>query len=77
MVTIDEARAAKRTLRARLVDVRNVCGTGLACRGGDREWVVQVDVTSPGARRRIPATVDGVPVRVRVVGPIGSAPRSG
>lgn len=68
MATIDRARAAKPALREALTEVDGVCGVGLAQRGGDTDWVLQVNVASERARKDVPPDVDGVPVRVRVVG---------
>lgn len=68
MVTIDQARAAKAELRKAVERVDGVCGVGLAQRGGDADWVLQVNVETVRARKDVPPVVDGVPVRVHVVG---------
>jgi hypothetical protein len=70
MVTIDEARAAKPALREALQSVAGVCGVGLAQRGDETDWVLQVNVVSLGARKDVPPQVDGVPVQVTVVGAV-------
>ncbi|CAM3604874.1 hypothetical protein [Isoptericola cucumis] len=70
MVTRDEARAAKPTLRRALESVEGVCGVGLAQRGDAADWVLQVNVMTPRARKDVPPVVDGVPVRVQVVGAV-------
>jgi hypothetical protein len=70
MVTIDQARAAKAELRKAVERVDGVCGVGLAQRGGDTDWVLQVNVETVRARKDVPPAVHGVPVRVHVVGPV-------
>jgi hypothetical protein len=60
------ARAAKRTLAARLAPEPGVVGIGLARRGHD--YVVKVDLADPATAVRVPADVDGVPVVTEVVG---------
>ncbi|SKC76400.1 hypothetical protein [Krasilnikoviella flava] len=70
MVTIDEARAAKPALREALESVEGVRGVGLAQRGDEADWVLQVNVVSLRARKDVPPQVDGVPVQVQVVGAV-------
>lgn len=70
MVTMNEARSAKAALRDTLRDVDGVQGVGLAQRGDDHDWVLQVNVLSLRARKDVPPDVDGVPVRVNVVGAV-------
>ncbi|GAA1977952.1 hypothetical protein GCM10009718_13020 [Isoptericola halotolerans] len=70
MVTRDEARTAKSALRHTLEHVDGVCGVGLTQRGDDHDWVLQVNVQSVSARKDVPPDVDGVPVRVHVVGAV-------
>ncbi len=70
MVTIDQARAAKAELRKAVDGVDGVCGVGLAQRGSETDWVLQVNVETVRARKDVPAAVEGVPVRVHVVGPV-------
>ncbi|MCK9796062.1 hypothetical protein M1843_20155 [Isoptericola sp. 4D.3] len=72
MVTIDEARAAKPALREALQRVEGVRGVGLARRGDETDWVLQVNVVSLGARKDVPPQVDGVPVQVQVVGAVSA-----
>ena len=74
MATIERARSAKPALRAALADVDGVTGVGLAQRGDDTDWVLQVNVAFERARKDVPPAVDGVPVRVRVVGAIHALP---
>lgn len=70
MVTRDEAHSAKSALRHRIEQVDGVCGVGLAQRGDDHDWVLQVNVQDVSARKDVPASIDGVPVQVRVVGAV-------
>jgi len=74
VATIDRARAAKPALREALTDVEGIHGVGLAQRGDDSDWVLQVNVASERARKNVPADVDGVPVRVRIVGEVHALP---
>jgi hypothetical protein len=64
--TIDDARAAQQRLAAMLGDVPEVNGIGIT-RAGDG-FALKLNLTSPAAVE-IPAEVDGVSVRVDVVGP--------
>jgi hypothetical protein len=68
VVDLVTARAAKAELRARLAHEDGICGVGLARGAGGYE--VRVTVTHDGARDRVPAAIGGVPVRVRVSGPL-------
>ena len=77
MATIDRARAAKPALREALSDVDGIRGVGLAQRGDDSDWVLQVNVASERARKNVPPDVDGVPVRVRIVGQVEVLPAPG
>lgn len=70
MTDLEQARAAKRVLRAELGDRRGVCGIGVA-RTQDG-YGLQVNVTEPAARTAVPSSVDGVDVRVRVTGPVSA-----
>lgn len=67
-VTRDEAQAAKATALARLAGRADVVGVGLTRVGDD--YAVKVNLAAPpaDADATIPATIDGVPVRVEVVG---------
>ncbi|MFD1718360.1 hypothetical protein [Georgenia deserti] len=80
MATLEQARAAKRALRERLLGVCGVTGLGVTPAddarhagdvGEDQSWCVQVGVVS--ADVEVPADVDGVPVRVRVTGRISAS----
>lgn len=68
MVDIDRARTAKQHLRRDLDGRSGVRGIGLA-RGGDG-YRLQVDVASRADADGLPDAVDGVAVRVRVVGAV-------
>ncbi|MDO8143505.1 MULTISPECIES: hypothetical protein [Isoptericola] len=70
MATIEQARAAKGALREKVAQVDGVCGVGLAQRGDSHDWVLQVNVTTVRARKDVPPDVEGVPVRVHVVGAV-------
>ena len=74
MATIDQARAAKPALRQAIDRIHGVQGVGIAQRGDESDWVLQVNVASVQARKDVPPVVDGVPVRVRVVGQIHALP---
>jgi hypothetical protein len=68
---IETVRRAQRHLRAQLAGRSGVCGVGLA-RSGDG-YVVRVDVTD--ADVVVPGEVEGLPVDVRVTGPLTALPR--
>lgn len=63
------ASAARSALAARLAAEPGVVGVGLARRHHD--YVVKVDLTDAEAARRVPGTVDGVPVVTEVIGVVG------
>ncbi|GEK20930.1 hypothetical protein [Cellulomonas xylanilytica] len=69
--TVVSARRAQRRLRAQLAGRSGICGVGLARKGDGyalRVNVVDADVD-------VPAEVDGLPVDVRVTGPLVALPR--
>ncbi|VTR75688.1 hypothetical protein [Cellulomonas hominis] len=68
MADIDRARAAKQHLRRDLGGRDGVRGIGLA--RGDDGYRLQVSVASRADAAGLPAAVDGVAVRVRVVGAV-------
>jgi hypothetical protein len=68
VVDIDRARTAKQHLRRDLDGRSGVRGIGLA--RGDDGYRLQVSVASPADADGLPAAVDGVAVRVRVVGSV-------
>lgn len=65
MADLQQARAAKARLRTELARTRGLKGIGLTPDGAGYALQVNIDHTPDG---EIPASVDGVPVRVRVVG---------
>jgi hypothetical protein len=72
-VTLEQARAAKAVALKRLRRVRSVVGIGITRVGG--EYALKINLREPLARGvRLPADVDGVSVRVEVVGVIRSHP---
>ena len=68
MVDIDRARSAKQHLRRDLDGRSGVRGIGLA--RGEGGYRLQVSVASAADAAAVPAAVDGVAVRVRVVGAV-------
>lgn len=68
MTDLARARAAKTRLRETLRSDDGVVGVGL-CRTSDG-YGVKVNVRGEPSRRHVPTQVDGVEVRVDVVGPI-------
>lgn len=68
MVDIDRARSAKQHLRRDLDGRSGVRGIGLA--RGEDGYRLQVSVASAADAAAVPAAVDGVAVRVRVVGAV-------
>jgi hypothetical protein len=68
VVDIDRARTAKQHLRRDLDGRSGVRGVGLA--RGDDGYRLQVSVASRADADGLPAAVDGVAVRVRVVGAV-------
>lgn len=65
--TLDQARAAKSKAIALLRDASAVVGVGIARRNGG--YCVKINVShAPAAAETVPETIDGVPVRVEVVG---------
>ncbi|MPV36310.1 hypothetical protein [Georgenia subflava] len=68
MADLPQARAAKEGLRARIRDRDGVVGVGIARRGDG--YCLKVNVTTEDVATRVPSDIDGVEVRVRVVGRI-------
>lgn len=69
MSDLRSAQAAKQHLRERLAGRADVRGVGITRRADG--YALQVNVVSPSGPA-VPSTVDGVRVRVRVVGEIGT-----
>jgi hypothetical protein len=68
-ITLDEARAAKRTALRLLDAVDNVVGVGITRSGG--EYAVKINLSGPvGPGVELPTDIDGVPVRVEITGPL-------
>ncbi len=70
MADLATARAAKAQLHACLGRRDGICGIGLA-RGEDGDELC-VDVSHSDADEVVPSVVAGVPVRVRVTGPVSA-----
>jgi hypothetical protein len=71
--TLDQARAAKSKALTMLQDASTVVGVGIARRNGG--YCVKVNVShAPAAAEAVPETIDGVPVRVEVVGVLRKRP---
>lgn len=68
MAELGKARAAKARLRSDLAGRDGVCGVGLS-RGADG-YHLQVNLERGTGREDVPRQVDGVPVDVRVSGPV-------
>lgn len=64
----DTARVAKEHLRARLAPLGGVNGVGIGRRDGG--YVVTVNVTERTTSEQVPVSFEGVPVEVRVTGPV-------
>ncbi|WP_265520142.1 hypothetical protein [Oerskovia flava] len=74
MASLEQARAAKRELVDMLGGRDGVSGVGVARVPHEPDpvddWVVQVNVASSAACDDLPDEIDGVGVRIRVVGVI-------
>jgi hypothetical protein len=68
---IDAARAAKATLEGRLAGEPLVNGLGLA--RTEHGWAVKINLIRAAPDLDLPREIDGVEVRVEVVGPISAA----
>ena len=69
--SMNAARRAQRRLRTQLAGRSGVCGVGLA-RHGDG-YAIRVNVVDRSVV--VPAEVDGLPVDIRVTGPLTALPR--
>jgi hypothetical protein len=68
-IGLDEARAAKERAKRIFAKKASVVGIGIT-RVGDR-YGVKVNLEAPPpADANLPETIDGVPVRIEVIGPI-------
>lgn len=69
--SLDEIRELKRAHESRWLALDDVVGVGIGTLEDGRPGiVVSVRARSEEVRDRVPASVDGVPVEVRVVGEI-------
>lgn len=67
--SLEEIRAVKRAHEARWLALDEVVAVGLGRKDDGRDAIVVSVRSDTGAvRKRVPDTVDGVPVEVRVVG---------
>lgn len=66
---LEQARAVKDQLAARLEGQPAVNGVGLA-RASDHGWVVKVNLARAAPELDLPPTIDGVPVWTEIVGRI-------
>jgi hypothetical protein len=69
-VTLEQARAAKESAKAALASLPGVVGLGITKVGKDYALKVNLDAALP-AGVTAPQHVDGVPIKVEVVGKIG------
>jgi endonuclease YncB( thermonuclease family) len=67
--SLPKVRAAQRKVMAKLAQVREVNGVGIT-RVGDGYGLKVNLAAQPKRQVRLPEEIDGVPVRVEVVGPI-------
>lgn len=68
-ITIERARAAKAAAKAELARVPGVSGVGLTKVGAGYALKLNLREALPPSVK-VPRSIDGVPVRVEVVGPI-------
>ena len=66
--TIEAARAAKQRLSEMFSGTDDVVGVGLMSVDGG--YAVKVNLAKESSQRAVPSEIDGVPVRVEVVGTI-------
>jgi len=70
--SLAEARAAKETLASRLNAHSGVTSIGIGSGKTNDDWALIVTLRDKEAGTSIPSDVDGVPVRLRVTGPISA-----
>jgi hypothetical protein len=68
-IGLDQARAAKERAKVLLAEKASVVGIGIT-RAGDGYGVKVNLVAPPAADDDLPDSIDGVPIRIEVVGPI-------
>jgi hypothetical protein len=66
-ITLEQARAAKKVALAKLANVPEVVGIGLTMIGDD--YGLKVNLRA-APKQELPASIDGVPIQVEVVGTI-------
>lgn len=66
--TREDARLAKRVATDRFRDDREVTSIGLGCTEDRTDHAVVITISSPNARRRIPASICDVPTRIVLTG---------
>lgn len=69
IIGLDEARAAKERAKSIFAGRASVVGIGLTRVGKGYGVKVNLD-TPPASHSDLPETIDGVPVRIEVIGPI-------
>jgi hypothetical protein len=68
-ITLERAQAAKGTALRRFGELKLVVGVGITRVGGD--YAVKINMSGPpGPDVEIPADIDGVPVRIEIIGSI-------
>lgn len=67
--SLEALHAAKRRARRLLASVPGVVGFAL----DDRSGSIEVHLSQPAGRRKVPRQVEGIPVRVIVVGQVSAA----
>jgi hypothetical protein len=74
-ISLEQARVAKRATQQRLEAAGQDAAVGIT--RVDGEYAVKVNVAAaPRAAGRLPASIEGVPVKVEVVGPVTPRARS-
>lgn len=73
-ITLEEARAARRTALRLVETVDRVVGVGITRLGG--EYAVKINLSGPLASGvELPTEIDGVPVQIEVTGPLRARER--
>jgi len=73
--TLTEARAAKEKLLRQVAERPEVNGVGIA--RGQSGYAIKVNLSEELSGKKLPTQVDGVPVRVEVVGQISKRAANG
>ena len=70
-ITLERAQAAKKATIRRFKNVASVTGVGITRVAG--EYAVKLNLSEPlDPEVRVPADVDGVPLRIEVIGTVRS-----